>query len=69
MMIASTPYDLCPRCMAPIAVLESEPGSRMYFFVDEDSLTIRDMADMEDGKPVLFDEGRHKRHVCRKDMA
>lgn len=27
----------------------------------------QDMADIEDGKPVLFDEGRHRRHVCREE--
>jgi len=54
--------DLCPRCQASIAVLESELGSRMHFFVEEDSLTIKDMADIEDQKPVFFDEDRHRRH-------
>jgi hypothetical protein len=52
-------FDQCWQCKTPLAWLSGE-------CVDEDSLSTQEMADIEDGKPVLWDELRHKRHVCHE---
>lgn len=66
-MIIYDPYTICFHCEASVVFLAAEHCSDpIYESVDEDSLTCQDMADIEDGKPVLFDEARHKRHVCRE---
>ena len=52
-------FEKCQWCGQPLAWMPEA--------VEEDSLTCQDMIDIEDQKPVLFDEGRHKRHVCREE--
>lgn len=58
----ASPYTKCskPQCAKPIAFLPTKTGKTMP--VDEDSLSIQDMADIEDGKPVLYDGKRHVSH-------
>lgn len=68
-MISGASFSICKvRCGLQV-VLMPDPTRRVWFSVDEDSLSTQDMADIEDGKPLLFDEARHKRHVCREDIA
>ena len=56
-------FSKCGWCDHSVAWL---PNYTVDDAIDEDSLTCQDMADIEDGKHVCFDEGRHKRHVCRE---
>lgn len=67
-MIKYDHYTICFDCDKPMALLAVKPGGVPIAQIDEDSLTCQDMADIEDGKPVCFDEGRHKRHVCREEQ-
>ncbi len=53
-------------CETNVIFLKVNQDHHVFADVDEDSLSTQDMADIEDGKPLLFDEGRHKRHVCRE---
>ena len=62
-------FTKCRWCSLPLAWLTDTSRDVPIMAVDEDSLTCQDMADIEDGKPVLFDDGRHRRHVCREDKA
>lgn len=55
----------CWWCKHPLAWLPDPNHISPVTAADEDSLSTQDMADIEDGKPLLFDESRHKRHVCR----
>ena len=52
-------FNQCWQCKTPLARLSGE-------CIDEDSLSTQDMADIEDSKPVLFDEAKHKKHVCHE---
>lgn len=53
----------------PLTRLKNPDDRNHLMVVEEDSLTTQEMSDMEDGKPVLFDEGRHKRHLKCKANA
>lgn len=56
-------FTQCWQCKTPLAWL---PDYALDDPIDEDSLSTQEMADIEAGKPVLWDEFRHKRHVCHE---
>lgn len=58
-----TVYKKCSNCEAPTAIILTNNVTSIA--VDEDSLSIQDMADAEDKKLVLFDASRHVSHVCK----
>jgi hypothetical protein len=54
-------FSQCWQCKTPLAWFPDQ-----VWPIDEDSLSTQDMADNEAEKPMLFDEARHKRHVCHE---
>ena len=59
-------FSGCRWCGLPLAWMPDLTRQVPVMAIDEDSLSTQEMADIEDGKPVLFDGARHKRHVCHE---
>lgn len=58
-------FSACRWCKHPIAILPDPSRQALIMAIDEDSLSTQEMADIEDGKRVVFDAAKHRPHVCR----
>lgn len=58
----SVKFGYCRWCKTPLLRLTNTDDKNHRVVVEQDSLTCQDMADIEDGIPLFYEQGRHRRH-------